>query len=299
MHRYSILLHTQYITTHPIYYIMKYAYTYHSQIISLIYITILIFTFASLQTIHVHAHARSSSVTGILHRLFRHGIITASSPAASSTADTTTTQHHQHHADINAMDSHTVYDAYMNNTASSSLSSSSSYIDSCHRHQHKVLVIALDGTRGDIFHDLLINGELPNFRRLLLKHHGKSSTCKDVYDTNCAHTHTGMRLQTSFSTASVTPVQRYTVMSPYEWMTAPGWLSVLTGVNNDKHKVYGNDRDSELRYYNEIRHKYPTLLKIAKENGYVTAAVVCVYSTSHMTRHQYDDRQFTWQEFAV
>ena len=55
------------------------------------------------------------------------------------------------------------------------------------------------------------------------------------------------------------------------WLTAPGWSSVLTGVDNNKHGVVNNDLEFK-HAFTTTSQQYPTFLKHAHDYNYTTAA---------------------------
>ncbi len=136
----------------------------------------------------------------------------------------------------------------------------------CTHHRRKVLIIGIDGTRGDIYHKLLQNNDLPNIARLQSVQH---SICDSVYDRTCSHTHSGNRYQSLYRQYNYVNNSH---LSTYTWMTSSGWISVLTGVDNNMHHVESNSMSSKL-YYSDITSKlYPTFFKHCIEHDYITAA---------------------------
>mmetsp|Transcript_48877 Transcript_48877/g.122970 ORF Transcript_48877/g.122970 Transcript_48877/m.122970 type:complete len:351 (+) Transcript_48877:214-1266(+) len=119
--------------------------------------------------------------------------------------------------------------------------------------KRKALVIGLDGTRGDVFyHTVMMTSLAPNFRGLVEK--GLIAVCRSPYDETCAHAHQG------FETGG-----------DFQWNTSAGWSSVISGVNNNKTLVRGNDPDQQILYA-ETSKRFPSMFKLARDHGLVTAA---------------------------
>ncbi len=117
----------------------------------------------------------------------------------------------------------------------------------------RVLVIGIDGATGPQVNRLALGpAALPGLGRLI--HDGLYAPCLTPNDRQCARAHNG-------------PGNG----SKYEWVTAAGWGSVLTGVDNERHQVANNDRDEQARFTRSSRN-YPTFLKRARDLGLKTAA---------------------------
>lgn len=129
----------------------------------------------------------------------------------------------------------------------------------------RVLVLGIDGLRGDVLHGLLKNGQTPGMESLARK--GLYVPCEAADSEECARAHGGTNAG-----------------RPFKWMTSPGWASVLTGVDNDKHKIRENGRRAQS-VFSRTTKKYPTFLKLAKDNGYTVAATgVGAFLSSHKNK---------------
>ncbi len=119
--------------------------------------------------------------------------------------------------------------------------------------KRRVLIIGLDGTTGNQFHQAVWQkNRAPHLKALLEK--GKYTTCTSDTDPLCARAHRGHRWG-----------------SEYVWKTGPGWASVITGVESVKHQVKDNGHDF-FTVFSETSKTYPTLFKIARAHGLKTAA---------------------------
>lgn len=117
----------------------------------------------------------------------------------------------------------------------------------------RALVIGIDGARGDlIYNQAWVQQRAPNLQKLMAS--GKFAVCKDVYDTQCARTHSGPKTGRGF-----------------QWLTAPGWASVLTGVDNSKTQVFDN-RDASFLNFMKSTKTYPTFLKRLRDEAGVKVA---------------------------
>jgi hypothetical protein len=125
----------------------------------------------------------------------------------------------------------------------------------------KALIIGLDGAKASVARTAMFNrGIAPNLRNLLAS--GVGLVCSG---DGCARTHDGNRFGSSPPTTS----RNYS--SPYQWVTGPGWCSVVTGVSNSKHLVRGNSV-VEILPFAETSKRYPTIFTLAKRAGLRTAA---------------------------
>ena len=118
----------------------------------------------------------------------------------------------------------------------------------------RVLLVVVGGFKGTAFQSIVFDQHhAPNLRELAET--GSYSECNMVSDTRCARTHSGARLTGSYS-----------------WDAAPGFASILTGVDPRKHGVY-NDSKEALSAYGDNAERYPTFLKMLRDKGVRTAAV--------------------------
>lgn len=113
-----------------------------------------------------------------------------------------------------------------------------------------VLVLGLDGLSASVF----TTADAANLRKLARD--GVSATVR---------THNGNR----FGSAPPTRVDDY--QSPYEWVTGPGWCSVITGVDNSRHLVRDNTV-AGIRPFAATSKLYPTMFASAQASGRRTAA---------------------------
>lgn len=119
--------------------------------------------------------------------------------------------------------------------------------------RRRALIIGLDGTTGNQFnYQVFSQNKAPNLKDMLLK--GKFTICESDRDTRCARTHSGPRFN-----------------GDYQWLTGPGWASVLTGVDNKRHGVKDNN-DASLKAFTRSTRQYPSLFARAKKFGRKTAA---------------------------
>lgn len=117
----------------------------------------------------------------------------------------------------------------------------------------RVLIIGLDGTRGDEFHRVAFQDQTSSLvLETMLK--GIYSLCPNEEASSCAR-------------AQETPA----LDQNYKWMTSPGWLSVATGVRGSKHLVADNGFSAQKKYVNVVQN-FPSFFKILRQNGYFTAA---------------------------
>lgn len=128
----------------------------------------------------------------------------------------------------------------------------------------KVLILALDGAKASVLHQAMFNlSNAPNLKYLLAN--GVGSVCSDIKSPECVFTHSGNRY------GSKPPITKDSYKSIYEWVTGPGWCSVLTGVDTPKHQVRGNEI-VELLPFVKSSKDYPTIFMRAKAAGLRTAA---------------------------
>jgi len=115
----------------------------------------------------------------------------------------------------------------------------------------KALIIGIDGLSGDSFHTrAFVDGAAPRLKSLAES--GVYTVCESSDDERCAVAHNGPNVDEAF-----------------EWRTASGWLSVVTGVDSTKHRVASNDHMAE---YDRTRERYPSFFRLLKERGFKTAA---------------------------
>ena len=127
----------------------------------------------------------------------------------------------------------------------------------------RVLILGLDGTTGNQFHQVVWkDNKAPVFRNLMSS--GIFTYCETDHDPRCAKAHRGRRTGDG-----------------YLWLTGPGWASVLTGLDNGHHKVKDNQHDS-LKQFASSTKDFPTFMRVAKASGLKTAAAgVSAFITSH------------------
>ncbi len=117
----------------------------------------------------------------------------------------------------------------------------------------RALIIGLDGTKGVQFNEsVFLNKQAPNIK--IIMDQGQYTTCASIHDVHCAKTHLGHRLGPD-----------------YFWVTSPGWATVLSGVNTDKHLVKENDFERQ-RIFTKTSQQFPTFLFQLKQHGFITAA---------------------------
>jgi hypothetical protein len=122
-----------------------------------------------------------------------------------------------------------------------------------HGKRFRALIIGMDGTKGVQFHEsVFINKESPHIK--MITENGQYTTCLSVDDAHCARAHLGHRLGPD-----------------YFWVTSPGWATVLSGVNTNKHLVKENDFESQ-RIFVRTSQQFPTFLYQLKQKGLVAAA---------------------------
>lgn len=127
--------------------------------------------------------------------------------------------------------------------------------------RRRVLIVGIDGATGNQLHyQALIQNKMPSVKRLMQE--GKFTPCINEdhpktgghKDPRCARAHSGVKSGSEF-----------------QWLTGPGWLSVLTGLDNRHHGVKDN-QPQNLEVYTETRKQWPTFMMRAKRNGLHTAA---------------------------
>lgn len=135
--------------------------------------------------------------------------------------------------------------------------------------QRRVLVVGWDGARGDVVHHVVWNtNTAPHLKKLMQD--GAYAPCTDVNDTQCARAHSGKHHD-----------EEKQSQQGFEWMTAPGWASVVTGADSFQHGVANNSRGS-LKVFANSTADYPTFFMQAKKLGLKTAgAGVAAFLTSH------------------
>lgn len=129
--------------------------------------------------------------------------------------------------------------------------------------KRRALIIGLDGTTGNQLHYRVWKQNKAPFMRELMSQ-GQYTICENDHDTRCAKTHSGYRYQRDF-----------------QWLTGPGWASVVTGADTHHHQIKDND-DESFRVFSSTSKNYPSLFKRAKDHGLKTAAAgVGAFLTSH------------------
>ena len=117
----------------------------------------------------------------------------------------------------------------------------------------RVLVLGLDGTRGDEFHRVAFQDRVSALFLSEIQN-GVYSQCPAEEAESCAR-------------AQDTPAREQS----YKWMTSPGWLSVATGVRGKKHLVADNGFSAQKKYVTVLQN-YPSFFKVLRQNGHHTAA---------------------------
>eukprot|EP00696_Hemimastix_kukwesjijk_P004417 gnl/Hemi2/15456_TR5198_c0_g1_i1.p1 gnl/Hemi2/15456_TR5198_c0_g1~~gnl/Hemi2/15456_TR5198_c0_g1_i1.p1 ORF type:complete len:417 (-),score=125.77 gnl/Hemi2/15456_TR5198_c0_g1_i1:76-1242(-) len=129
----------------------------------------------------------------------------------------------------------------------------------------RVLVLGLDGGKGPVVHEVMYGqGAAPNLLYLATVA-GTSAMCPDPSAPDCAFAHDGNRF------GSRPPAQESNYTSTYQWVTSPGWCSVVTGVDTYRHLVAGNDPWQQY-YFTHTSKSYPTMFDYAKKANLTTAA---------------------------
>ena len=100
----------------------------------------------------------------------------------------------------------------------------------------KVLIIGVDGCRGDTLMKMIGNGECPNIKSICKTY----ASCSE-YST-CGRTHSG-------------PITGKGFM----YKTAAGWATIFTGVDNYYHRVKDNEANSVKSFWKISQDKYPTI----------------------------------------
>jgi hypothetical protein len=119
--------------------------------------------------------------------------------------------------------------------------------------RRRALVLGIDGARGDVLDDLAWKrGTVPALRDLMAR--GIHARCPDPASAECARAHPGPRIAPEAA-----------------WVTAPGWASVLSGVDARRHGVIDNSPASLARYARTAR-LFPSFLMRARATGLETAA---------------------------
>jgi hypothetical protein len=119
--------------------------------------------------------------------------------------------------------------------------------------RRRALVLGIDGARGDVLDDLAWKrGGVPALRDLMAR--GVYARCPEPASPECARAHPGPRIAPQSA-----------------WVTAPGWASVLSGVDARRHEVLDNSPASLTRYVQTAR-AFPSFLMRARAAGLGTAA---------------------------
>jgi hypothetical protein len=128
----------------------------------------------------------------------------------------------------------------------------------------KAIVFGVDGGKASVFYDVLYN--LKNASNLLeLMNTGIGAKCQAPTDPTCGTSHEGNRY------GSRPPATKTAYTTQYEWVTSPGWASVVTGVDTPKHNVRGNGPLKQVTFVTTSQY-YPTMFQYAKTAGLKTAA---------------------------
>jgi hypothetical protein len=121
------------------------------------------------------------------------------------------------------------------------------------RPRHRALILGIDGARGDVLHDLVWRrAQAPALQALMSR--GRWARCPDAGSREYARAHPGPR-----HAAGPT------------WVTAPGWASVLSGVDSSRHGVDDNSAAS-LAAWTRSAPQFPSFLLRARQAGLATAA---------------------------
>lgn len=132
----------------------------------------------------------------------------------------------------------------------------------------RVLVIGIDGLKGTELDNVIFKKQQAPTIHKLMKH-GRYTRCRSITDPFCAHTHDGFRIGPDYS-----------------WVTASGWVTVITGVNTIKHQVKGNAHEEQSVFFKSSQH-YPSFFTYAQQDGLTTAASgVGCFLTSNSDGHQ-------------
>lgn len=119
--------------------------------------------------------------------------------------------------------------------------------------RHRALILGIDGARGDVLHDLVWKrAQAPALQALMSR--GAWARCPDAGSRECARAHPGPRHAPGST-----------------WVTAPGWASVLSGVDSPRHEVNDNTPAS-LGAWTRSAREFPSFLLRARQAGLATAA---------------------------
>lgn len=119
----------------------------------------------------------------------------------------------------------------------------------------KAMIFVIEGFKGTLFEQIVMNSNhAPNLRRVV-EEGGQYAQCMSSSSPSCCRSQSGPT-----SKAGAT------------WTAAPGLLSIVTGVDVDKHGVTNTSADSLMTYVS-TSSAYPTLFTTAKKAGLHTAAV--------------------------
>lgn len=117
----------------------------------------------------------------------------------------------------------------------------------------RALVIGLDGTTGFNLHQRVWSQKkAPAFQELMSL--GKYTACPYDQHDSCARAHSG----------PIHDVYFY-------WKSAPGWASIITGVDSLRHGVKKNGHE-DMRVFTDTSKSFPSFFKRAKDAGLKTAA---------------------------
>jgi predicted AlkP superfamily pyrophosphatase or phosphodiesterase len=135
----------------------------------------------------------------------------------------------------------------------------------------RLLVVGWDGARGDVVHHAAwVADRAPQLKKLMQS--GVYAPCETPTDPRCARAHSGRHGDEGKKSATT-----------FEWMTAPGWASVLTGLDSVEHGV-ANNKSSSLKAFTESTFNHGTFFMRAKNLGLKTAAGgVAAFLTSRYT----------------
>jgi hypothetical protein len=116
----------------------------------------------------------------------------------------------------------------------------------------RAVVLGIDGARGDVVQALAREtGRVPALKELMER--GAYAACPREDAPGCARAHRG-------------PVENRRM----RWVTAPGWATVLSGVDSRRHGV-GDNSLASLARYRESARRFPSILMRARLAGLETA----------------------------
>lgn len=116
----------------------------------------------------------------------------------------------------------------------------------------RAMILGIDGLRGDALHEVLVNGKAPAIQMLIT--HGRYAKCPRADAPSCAHAHSGNDYHRDFV-----------------WKTGPGWGSVISGLDANRHQIKNIGHDA-MKVFANVTQTYPTIFNFLKRNGLRTAA---------------------------